>query len=371
MKSNPIVEADLHDIIEGLGKDIYRFEGKKVLISGACGFLGSWFIAVFDYCNERLFTDPVKVYAIDSFIATDSKNNIVEVKSPYIQFIKADISSFPFYPHDHIDFIIHAAGIASPIYYRKYPIETIEGMAIGLYKLLQYATDNPCEGFLYFSSSEAYGNPDEEHVPMLETYNGNVSSLGPRACYDESKRFGETMSMVWHQKHGVPITMVRPFNVYGPGMRVKDDRVVPKFIFQILRGEPLTVHVPGSQTRTFCYITDAMVGFFKVLLLGKHGEVYNIGCDEPEMGVDQLAMRMQELFGDYDIKITKVEMPQEYPTDQAQRRCPALVKAKDDLGYRPRVSLNSGLARSFKWCQYALEEWDKNQPVKEAKKNAK
>ena len=362
MKTNPIVESDLHTIIEGLGKDLYRFEGKKVLISGACGFLGSWFIAVFEYCNQRLFKEPVTVYAIDSFIATDSNNNIVEVKSPYIQFIKADISRFPFFPHDKIDFIIHAAGIASPIYYRKFPIETIEGMAMGLYKLLQYATDNPVEGFLYFSSSEAYGNPDQDNVPMYETYNGNVSTLGPRSCYDESKRFGETMSMIWQQQKGIPVTMVRPFNVYGPGMRVKDDRVVPKFIFQILRGEPLTVHVPGTQTRTFCYITDAMIGFFKVLLLGKPGEVYNIGQDNPEIGMIELAEQMKQMFGINKVKIKEVEMPQEYPTDQAQRRLPSISKAKEYLGYYPSISLNQGLRRSFEWCQYALEAWNETQP---------
>src|SRR5258708_7882628 len=183
-------------------------------------------------------------------------------------------------------------------------------------------------------------------VPTKETYNGNVSPIGPRSCYDESKRMGETLCMCYHDVHKVPVKWVRPFNVYGPGMRISDDRVVPKFTFQLLRGEDITVHLPGLQTRTFCYITDAMVGFLKLLLSEENGEVFNIGQQTPEITMFDLATRMTEIFPTTG-KIIQVEMPQEYPTDQAQRRCPDISKARERLGYLPQVELNEGLQRTY------------------------
>lgn len=171
---------------------------------------------------------------------------------------------------------------------------------------------------------------------------------------------GETMCHSYHRKHDIPVTWVRPFNVYGPGMRFSDDRVVPKFTIQILRGLDVTVHLPGHQTRTFCYITDAMVGFFKALLIGKRGEVYNIGCDSPEMSIHDLAQGMFELWKPEKSKLIEVQMPEEYPTDQAQRRCPKIDKAAADLGFRPIVPLASGLQRTYNFFKEALEEEGQN-----------
>lgn len=351
------VKRDLDEIIESLGLETLRkFEGKEVLISGACGFLGSWFLAIFQRLNKFHFEKPVSVYAIDSFIAADNWNMIDDINDRNIRFVEGDISKMIFGDHDHIDFIIHAAGVASPIYYNKYPIETIDGMVFGLRNLLNFTVTNPVESFLFFSSSEMYGNPHPEKVPTKEDYNGNVSCIGPRSCYDESKRMGETMCHSYHRIHGTPVKWVRPFNVYGPGMRIKDDRVVPKFTFQLLRDENITVHIPGVQTRTFCYIVDAMVGFLKTLLIGRSGEVYNIGRQDGEMSIVELAEKMKDIFPPSKGEIVKIEMPQEYPSDQAQRRCPDISKAKEHLNYTPKVTLEDGLSRTYEWCKDALKK---------------
>lgn len=346
-----IIQRDLQAIVDGLGRSVYAFEGKEVLLTGSCGFLGSWFIGVFDYLNKYYFQQPVRVTGIDSFIAADKINSIGIEDPEHISFRQADISRHQFGPGDTTDFIIHAAGIASPIYYRRYPIETIDGMVLGLSNLLKFASLSPVESFLYFSSSEMYGNPHYEFVPTPEDYNGNVSAIGPRSCYDESKRMGETMCVAYHKIHNIPVNWVRPFNVYGPGMRRKDDRVVPKFIYQMLTGDPVTIHVPGIQTRTFCYITDAMIGFFKTLLGEKKGEVYNIGNTSPEITIADLAYRMREMFTPTAI-IQEIEMPPEYPRDQAARRCPDISKAYKHLQYVPCISLDEGLMRTWEWCKH-------------------
>lgn len=343
-----IIEEGLHSIIDRVGRPMYDLEGKEIFISGACGFLGSWYIALFQLLNKEYFEKPCTVYAVDSGIATDSNNHIVEVEDPHIIFMLEDISTMKL--EGYVDYIIHAAGIASPVYYRKFPIETIDGMVLGLSNLLKFAVKNSVKSFFVFSSSEIYGNPVSTFVPTPEVYNGNVSPIGPRSCYDESKRMEEAMCVAYHKIHGVPVKWTRPFNVYGPGMRVMDDRVVPKFIFQMLRGEPVTVHMPGKQTRTFCYITDAMVGFLKAMLIGKNGEVYNIGWDKEEISVYELAKKMLHLFPTQS-EIHTVEMPKEYPSDQAQRRCPFLRKAENDLNYRPMINLEEGLKLTWEWAK--------------------
>lgn len=349
---NYSLQEDIRSIIEQVGVPLNDLEGKTVLISGACGFLGSWFTAIFEYLNKYHFKIPVRVIAIDSFIATDSENLLKKIKDPNIEFVKANISNrlnlMDIRSGGDIDYIIHAAGIASPVYYRKFPIETIDGMVLGLKWLLEFATMHPVTSFLYFSSSEMYGNPHPSEVPTKETYNGNVSAIGPRACYDEAKRLGETYASVYHRIHSIPIKWVRPFNVSGPGMRPKDDRVLPKFIYAGLQNQPLTVHLPGLQTRTLCYITDAMVGFLKTLLIGKNGEVYNIGRDLEEVTVVGLAEKVSEAFNG-KLKINRIEPPTEYPQDQALRRCPNIDKAREQLGFSPKIDLKTIIQKTLEW----------------------
>lgn len=341
---------DADAVIAQLGGDVQRFAGKTVLISGGAGFLGRHFLTVFRQLNDGALAEPCKVISADNFITGDQqalRENGHD--DPNIVNVWADVT-YPLPVREDLDFIIHAAGVASPVYYMKYPLETIESAVQGTKNLLELARRNPgLSGFLFFSSSEIYGDPDPSAVPTPETYHGYVSSVGPRACYDESKRLGETISTIYQQHHGVPVAIVRPFNVFGPGMKHSDRRVVPMFTYEALNGRPLPVHGDGRQTRTFCYISDAIAGFLRVLLHGRPGEAYNIGNAENEIAMRDLAAMFTDLVPGADLEF--IDYPDTYPAGEPQRRCPDLTKAQDELGYAARHDLKTGLGRFIDWAR--------------------
>jgi UDP-glucuronate decarboxylase len=349
---------DVKDIIDNLGPDVHRFAGKTVLIAGGAGFLGRHFLAVFRRLNREVLAKPCRVISADNYITGDQvvmhdnehfDGNIIDVW--------ADVSQ-PLPVREDLHFILHAAGVASPVYYMKYPLETIESAVQGSKNLLELARKNSkLESFLFFSSSEIYGDPDPKAVPTPETYHGYVSSVGPRACYDESKRLGETIATIYHQQFNVPVKIVRPFNVFGPGMKHNDRRVIPMFTYEALNGRALPVHGTGTQTRTFCYVTDAITGFLKTLLRGKPGEPYNIGNSNNEISMADLA----KMF-DVAIPGTKanfVSYPDVYPAGEPQRRCPDLTKAAQDLGYASKIDVKTGLTRFVDWAKTQEGYWDK------------
>jgi UDP-glucuronate decarboxylase len=202
--------------------------------------------------------------------------------------------------------------------------------------------------FSFFSSSEIYGNPEAKYVPTQESYRGNVSCQGPRACYDESKRVGETLCYIYNTQNGTKTNTIRPFNVYGPGMQENDYRVLPNFASRIKSGEPLQIYGGGTQTRTFCYITDALVGFLSVILNGVPGEAYNIGNPKPEVSMLDLVKKLQLIASD-KIEYSLVEYPDSYPADEPMRRCPDIRKANLQLGFKPTTSLDDGLTRFLSW----------------------
>jgi len=346
-KRHPLVQEDVNFIVASIKKEAKALDGKTVLITGGSGFLGNYFLATFERLNEKVFKKPCRVISVDNHITSSQKNILGGFSDKNITFKKYDIRQ-PLRIAQKIDYIIHAAGIASPVYYVKYPLETLEVATQGTQNLLELAKEKKVKGFLFFSSSEIYGDPDPKFIPTPETYRGNVSSIGPRACYDESKRLGETLCMVYHRLYGVPVKIVRPFNIFGPGMRPDDYRVMPKFLSNALRGEALPVHGSGRQTRTYCYISDAITGFIKTLLSKKEGEVYNIGNDKNEMDLLQLAKLVVELFH-HKIKVVKIPYPASYPGDEPNRRCPNISKARKNLGYRPFVDVRTGLARLIIW----------------------
>ncbi len=215
------------------------------------------------------------------------------------------------------------------------------------------ARDRRTDGFLFFSSSEIYGDPPSDQIPTPETYRGNVSCTGPRACYDESKRYGETLCVNFARQHGVPATIARPFNNYGPGLKLTDRRVIPDLARDVLDGRDLTLLSDGSATRTFCYVTDAVSGYYKVLVNGRPGEPYNIGTEEPEISVGELAERItalaRDLFGYNGKTVHRSSDEADYLVDNPSRRRPLIAKARDELGYRPTVTLDDGLERSLVW----------------------
>lgn len=342
-----IIEEDIKGIVKRIKREAKQLEGKTLLISGGAGFLGSYIISVIHKLNKKVFKKPCRVISIDNFITGKKRRIVEEIKDKNFVFIEADVTK-PLLINDKVDYIIHAAGLASPVYYQKYPLETIESAIFGVKNLLELGRKNKIKSFLDFSSSEIYGDPDPDFIPTPETYRGNVSSVGPRSCYDESKRLGETICMTYYSLYGTPVKIVRPFNVYGPGMLPNDFRVVPMFISHALKNEPLPVHDKGNQTRTFCYISDAITGFLKVLLSKENGEVFNVGNDDNEISMFGLATIVKKIFNG-KITIQTVKYPKKYPQDEPKRRCPDLTKIRTKLNYKPAVNLEDGLRRVVKW----------------------
>ncbi len=337
--------TDIEEIASRLGDATQDLSGKTVLITGGLGFLGRYFIETFAKLNETVLSEPVRVVACDNLI-TAGKLGAEMPELANVEVRRQDVCQ-PIEWQGPLDYVIHAAGIASPYYYRAYPLETLEVAITGTKNMLELAEANDAR-FTFFSSSEIYGDPDPKHVPMAESYRGNVSCQGPRACYDESKRVGETLCYIYHTMNGTHTNTIRPFNVFGPGMQETDYRVLPNFASRIKGGLPLSVYGTGDQTRTFCYITDAMVGFLLVVLKGVPGEAYNIGNPTPEISMVDLVKQLEGVSArafDYNL----IEYPDSYPADEPLRRAPDIRKARLQLGYEPAVPLDDGLKRFLGW----------------------
>ena len=343
--SDFLLNSDIAEIVERLRDDAQVFSGKTALLTGGRGFLGRYFMKVFGALNDGVLDEPIKLVAMDNMITAGEEGAQIP-KLENVVFIEQDVTQ-PFAWSGPLDYVIHAAGIASPFYYRAYPLETLEVAIAGTRRMLELADEHDAR-FTFFSSSEIYGDPDPKHVPMAESYRGNVSCQGPRACYDESKRVGETLCYIFHGTSGTHTNTIRPFNVFGPGMQETDYRVLPNFASRIKGGLPLHVYGTGNQTRTFCYITDAIVGFLQVVLKGVAGEAYNIGNPKPEISMLDLVRRIEKI-SPHSITCDVVEYPDSYPADEPNRRAPDIRKARLQLGYAPAVLLDDGLKRFLDW----------------------
>jgi UDP-glucuronate decarboxylase len=346
MMTHPIVQEDLDHIAAALQNDAHAFAGKTVLISGGSGFLGRYLVGTLDRLNKTSLKDnPCRVISVDNMLTGSRHTDHLDTTR--IRQIEADIRE-PLALDEPVHFIIHAAGIAAPVHYKLHPIETIEATFVGAKNLLELARATQAESFLFFSSSEIYGDPDPAHVPTPETYRGNVACIGPRACYDESKRLTETLCHTYATRYGVPVKIVRPFNVYGPGLTPKDHRVVPAFLTSGLSGNTLSVYSTGAQTRSFCYISDGIIGYFKALLSTAQGEAFNIGNPDPELSMQDLAQQIASLIGP-EVRVESVAYPDSYPAEEPVRRCPDITKARQVLGFQPTVALPEGLGRTLAW----------------------
>jgi UDP-glucuronate decarboxylase len=341
-----LLPSDIDEICRRLGDAAHDFAGKRVLLTGGRGFLGRYFMEVFAHLNAHILKKPVTLVAADNLI-TAGREGAVVADHPHTTFLKHNVIE-PMKWKGRLDYVIHAAGIASPFYYRAYPLETLEVAITGTRNLLKLATERKAR-FTFFSSSEIYGDPDPKYVPTPESYRGHVSCQGPRACYDESKRVGETLSYIFHGEFGTKTNTIRPFNVFGPGMQEADYRVLPNFANRIKAGLPLNVYGSGNQTRTFCYITDAMVGFLLVILKGVPGEAYNIGNPTPEISMLDLVHRIETVTGS-PVAHNIIDYPDSYPADEPNRRCPDIKKARLQLGFDPSVDLDEGLRRFLSWA---------------------
>ena len=339
------IKSDIKEIANNLGNEVIGLSGKTVMITGGQGFLGRYFTEVFDYLNKNLLDKSCNLIVLDNLITSGKLGAKFRDRSN-IQFVKHDIIK-PLEWDTKLDFVVHAAGIASPYYYRAHPLKTLEVATIGTKNMLNLANKYGAR-FTFFSSSEIYGDPDPKHIPIQESYRGNVSVAGPRACYDESKRLGETLCYVYHNMYGTSTNTIRPFNVFGPGMQESDYRALPNFASKIKAGKPLSIYSSGNQTRTFCYITDAITGFILVMLKGVPGEAYNIGIPDPEISMLDLVKRMEKVIS-HRIDYKTIEYPDSYPADEPLRRCPDIRKASLQLNYKPKVNLDEGLRRFLNW----------------------
>ncbi|MBI2596914.1 NAD-dependent epimerase/dehydratase family protein [Candidatus Daviesbacteria bacterium] len=350
-----IEKGDLGYIHNKASEEFKILSGSTILFTGVNGFLGYYFVKSILAWNNIYPAKKIIVYALDTFKARIPK---WLQKRDDVKILKKDIIKYKPSSGISFDYIIHAASIASPIFYRKYPVETINANVIGLYNILSYMvkkqkTIRKVKGLLFFSSSEIYGDPTEGNIPTPETYRGNVSCVGPRACYDESKRFCETLCVNYSKVYNLPIKTARPFNNFGPGLKITDGRVIPDFANDILQNKDITLFSQGSPTRTFCYITDAVVGYIKILIKGRWGEAYNIGVEREEISMIDLAEKMKNIairhFGYSGKIIRKKSKDQEYLTDSPNRRCPQITKAKKELGYDPQITLDEGLTNTLIW----------------------
>jgi dTDP-glucose 4,6-dehydratase len=310
---------------------------KRVAISGAAGFIGS-------HLCERLLSEGYAVLGMDNFL-TGAERNIAHLKgNPAFGFRVQDVT-LPFEVDGPVDFVIHAASPASPKDYLMYPIETLDVGSIGTRHMLELAEKKGAK-FLVTSTSESYGDPDVH--PQTETYWGNVNPVGLRSCYDESKRFAEALTMAWHRARGLRTSIARIFNTFGPRMKLNDGRVVPAFLDQALQGFPITIFGDGSQTRSFCYVSDLVDGLYRLMLSDEPMPV-NLG-NPREMTILEFATIITGMTGS---RSTLIRQP--LPEDDPKQRCPDISKALRVLGWQPKVTLEDGLRPTIEYFQGILQ----------------
>jgi UDP-glucuronate decarboxylase len=334
---NSVISNDVRLVLQNLGG--VNLKDRTILITGGAGFIGSWLC-------EVLTSQKARVICLDN-LSSGLKANIEQLlQNDNFQFMERDITE-PLYIKDRVDLVLHLASRASPFEFEHFPLEILRANTLGTVNALEIAREHKAV-FLFASTSETYGNPAV--VPTPESYYGYVNSIGIRGCYDESKRCGEAYVMAYRKQYGMDVRIARIFNTYGP--RIRSDgiygRAIPRFISQALAGEPITVFGRGKQTRSFCYVTDQIEGLLRLAFTETaRDEVINIGNNE-ETTVIELAKMIKSMTGSSS-NITFGPLPQDDP----HRRCPDISKAKQILGWRPKVKLEDGLKKTIEWLSEA------------------
>ncbi|MET3133351.1 UDP-glucuronate decarboxylase [Oxalobacteraceae bacterium GrIS 1.11] len=343
-RRHPVETADLEAITSQYGLPWETLAGQTVCVSGASGFLPSYMVETLLFLNETRKLD-ISVLAVVRSRANFARRYAHHAGRADLLCIEQDIN-LPLRFTEKPDYIIHAASQASPKYYSTDPIGTLSANTLGTAALLQLAAACQAKGFLYFSSSEVYGQTDK--VPTAEGDYGMLDPLAVRSCYAESKRMGENMCASWHHQAGVPAKIVRPFHTYGPRMQLDDGRVYADFVSCILHNQPIALKSDGSARRAFCYLADAVAGFWSVLLRGENGAAYNIGNPDGEISMRELAQLLVELYPEKALSVSFQERRQDeaYLASPVSRACPDISKARG-LGWTPRTTLADGFRKTI------------------------
>ena len=343
--TSSVIKKDLDEVVHRARAALPKLAGRTILVSGGEGFLASYVVDALLNANRHGLDRACRVICVDNRSTADPARLAARVGRDDFRLIEHDVTK-PLLIDEHVDYVVHAASIASPTRYRERPLETIDVNVTGTRLLLELARAHQVDGVVFFSSSEIYGDPPPHKVPTSEDYWGHVSCTGPRACYDESKRLGETLTATYHRLYAVPVTTVRPFNVYGPRLRLDDGRVVPDFVRDVLEQRPIALYSDGRATRSFCYVTDAVVAILLLLALDGTGKAYNVGNDK-EVTIGELAEALDRIAGEGRGVRHAEHADTEYLTDNPSRRSPDLTKLKQAIDWRPEVSLREGLCRTL------------------------
>ena len=347
MPSHPslIIDQDLASIAAApLPWD--AFSGSTVLVTGAAGFLPAYMVETLLYLNRFVLAKPARIIAMVRNLDRARERFSRYLDREDLQILVQNVSA-PLTFTESFDFVIHAASQASPVFYRTDPVGTLSANVLGTYNLLTAAQQYPVKGFLFFSSGEVYGIVKDSTLSITEHDGGFLDPTDVRSCYGESKRMGETMCVAWAHQYGIPTRIVRPFHTYGPGMRLDDGRVFADFVRDILKGGPIVLQSDGSARRSFCYLADATLGFFTVLLKGEKGEAYNVANPDGECSISELADRLAVEFHSEGISVKRqVRSDSKYFVSSIVSTVPNIEKARS-LGWNPVFSIEQGFRRTI------------------------
>lgn len=345
---HPIVRTDIERICQRLGAKVAALSGKTVLVTGATGLIGSYIVETLAYLNDqRILKKSAAVIGIQKRPVSASDRLGYLLGRPDVFFVAGNAAA-AYAPSRKADYLIHSAGASAPAFFLSDPLAAVDINVGGIRWILDYAKNSGATSVLYMSSGEIYGNPPGEHIPTPETYHGNVSTFDTRAPYTSSKRLAETLCRIYFEKYAIPVKIARPFIVYGPGLTTEDRRVMADFIRSGLEGKPIEMLSEGLDTRSYCYIADATVAFFDILLSDRNGEAFNVASDLEEVSIADLARLVH--------KITGIESPVKIKSKDAafirgapHRVRPDITKLKKTFGFMPEIRIAEGMRRTIEW----------------------